>query len=184
MTFGSSFWKKGSVYPHTWCIFKSNITMQKYVIAKAGETHGSRTALLLEYHICWISNFLPVQGVICPSLWRVDKSLAKTLLEPLDIAWLESIQRRAARFVLQKYHHMESVQCPVGRIWHTQFENTPQFLPTWPILCTQLFGFTHPVFYFTHPNLQILPKTLISTCTKLNSTQILFLVFGTLVSSS
>ena len=28
-----------------------------------------------------------------------------------------------------------------------------QFLPTWPILCTQLFKFTHPVSYFTHPNL-------------------------------
>ena len=28
MTFGSSVWKKGSVYPHTLiCIFKSNITM-------------------------------------------------------------------------------------------------------------------------------------------------------------
>ena len=39
------FGKKGSVYPHTWCIFKSNITMQKYVIAKAGETRGPRTAL-------------------------------------------------------------------------------------------------------------------------------------------
>ena len=45
------------------------------------------------------------------------------------------------------------------------FEIHTHFLPTWPVLCTQLFGFTHPVFYFTHPNLQILPKTLCASAT-------------------
>ena len=37
----------------------------------------------------------------------------------------------------------------VGSVLHTQickFIHT-QFLPTWHILCTQLFGFTHPFFY-------------------------------------
>ena len=41
------FGKKGQCIHILWCIFKSNITMiAKYVIAKAGETRGSRTALL------------------------------------------------------------------------------------------------------------------------------------------
>ena len=49
----------------------------------------------------------------------------------------------------------------VGSVLHTQIcKHTPTFLPTWPKPCTQLFKFTHPVFYFIHPNLQILPKTL------------------------
>ena len=39
---------------------------------------------------------------------------------------------------------------------HPNLQIHTQFLPTWPILCTQLFKFTHPV-YLTHPNLQILP---------------------------
>ena len=47
MTFGSSFWKKGSVYPHTLMYFQILFysDLQKYVIPKAGETRGSRTAL-------------------------------------------------------------------------------------------------------------------------------------------
>ena len=41
------FGKKGQCIHILWCIFKSNILqwLQKYVIAKAGETRGSRTAL-------------------------------------------------------------------------------------------------------------------------------------------
>ena len=41
------FAKKSQCIHILWCIFKSNILqwMQKNVIAKAGETHGSRTAL-------------------------------------------------------------------------------------------------------------------------------------------
>ena len=41
------FGKKGQCIHILWCIFKSNIILQwlqKYVIAKAGETRGSRTA--------------------------------------------------------------------------------------------------------------------------------------------
>ena len=43
------FAKKGQCIHILWCIFKSNILqwMQKNVIAKAGETRGSRTALSL-----------------------------------------------------------------------------------------------------------------------------------------
>ena len=48
MTFGSSFWKK-KVSVSTYFDAFSNLILQwlqKYVIAKAGETRGSRTALL------------------------------------------------------------------------------------------------------------------------------------------
>ena len=42
------FWKKGQCIHILWCIFKSNITIiAKVWIAKAGETRGSRTALLV-----------------------------------------------------------------------------------------------------------------------------------------
>ena len=49
------FRKMGQCIHILWCIFKSNILqwMQKNVIAKAGETRGSRTALLPQLIINW-----------------------------------------------------------------------------------------------------------------------------------
>ena len=47
MTFGSSFWKKRVSVSTYFDVFSNRILqwLQKYVIAKAGETRGSRTAL-------------------------------------------------------------------------------------------------------------------------------------------
>ena len=58
MTFGSSFWKKGSVYPHTLMYFQIYILqwLQKYVIAKAGETRGSRTTLFYKHQ--WFKSII------------------------------------------------------------------------------------------------------------------------------
>ena len=61
------FGKKGQCIHILWCISKSNILqwLQKYVIAKAGETRGSRTALLQLYKftilttVCMINFFYP-----------------------------------------------------------------------------------------------------------------------------
>ena len=52
------FGKKGPCIHILWCIFKSNILqwMQKNVIAKAGETHGSRTALFFFFWAADVSD--------------------------------------------------------------------------------------------------------------------------------
>ena len=50
------FGKKGQCIHILWCIFKSNITMiAKYVIAKAGETRGSRTALVFFFFFFFVA---------------------------------------------------------------------------------------------------------------------------------
>ena len=56
MTFGSSFWKKESSVSTYFDVFSNLILqwLQKYVIAKAGETRGSRTALL------GVRSFVPI----------------------------------------------------------------------------------------------------------------------------
>ena len=68
------FGKKGQCIHLLWCIFKSNILqwMQKNVIAKAGETRGSRTALLLKvgfptfhffFFFCFFTIFIHISHV-------------------------------------------------------------------------------------------------------------------------
>ena len=55
MTFGSSFWKKRVSVSTYFDVFSNLILqwLQKYVIAKAGETRGSRTALLDYIVLLW-----------------------------------------------------------------------------------------------------------------------------------
>ena len=78
MTFGSSFWKKGSVYPHTLiCIFKSNITMIAKVCDREirWDSWFENRLVLEPYQMWWVN---------CPWRCMVQYSLILYLKSKLS----------------------------------------------------------------------------------------------------
>ena len=60
------FGKKGQCIHILWCIFKSSIILQwlqKYVIVKAGETRGSRTALFFKCVFCFDRKWIKLDWI-------------------------------------------------------------------------------------------------------------------------
>ena len=80
------FGKKGQCIHILWCIFKSNILqwMQKNVIAKAGETRGSRTALFMYTAYCHLSE--PINFLLGPVQWitMLDTLTCSSVTSPIS----------------------------------------------------------------------------------------------------
>ena len=92
MTFGSSFWKKGQCFHILWSVFSNLILqwLQKYVIAKSGETRGSRTALLKTSSILTILNLWAQKGFLRTSKQgykNVACNILKYLSSQFWISW-------------------------------------------------------------------------------------------------
>ena len=95
---------------------------------------------------CYMSKFiLWIIIVCCFSFFR-----------PVPWLFSDKIQFWKIGSKIWQWNH---AKFPKALFYTPKFVNT-HFLPTWPIHCTQIFEFTHPVISFTNPNLWVLSKTM------------------------
>ena len=122
MTFGSSFWKKGSTGVSTYFDVFSNLILQwlqKYVITKAGETRGLRTAL---FFVCDLSHLWCLSCLLVTGEWKKWSFLGK--LENEKMTNLQCGKKRNLIFTKQKiwvltfmlshFKCMATAMCTVG----------------------------------------------------------------------